>query len=82
LHRTAQLAPATGGPNYSSACSKSTRSSARRGATLRVNAAIEDPDIARKILEWLKLPARSPPLEPAAASGVPPESDAPDPEAE
>lgn len=30
-------------------------------------AAIEDPGVARKILECLKLPARAPPLEPAAA---------------
>jgi hypothetical protein len=37
----------------------------RCGSTLRLVAAIEDPDIARKILECLKLPARAPPLEPA-----------------
>jgi len=30
-------------------------------------AAVEDPTVARKILECLKLPARAPPLEPAAA---------------
>ena len=41
-------------------------------------AAIEDPDVARKILECLKLPARAPPLEPAAASGALLEPDAPD----
>ena len=34
---------------------------------MRIIAAIEDPDIARKILECLKLPARAPPLEPATA---------------
>jgi len=38
------------------------------GSTLRLIAAIEDPAVARKILECLKLPARAPPLEPA--SGV------------
>jgi hypothetical protein len=45
----------------------------RCGSTMRLIAAIEDPDIARKILECMKLPARAPPLEPAAA-------DTPDPE--
>ncbi len=39
----------------------------RCGSTMRVIAAIEDPGVARKILECLKLPARAPPLEPAAA---------------
>ncbi len=34
---------------------------------MRLIAAIEDPMVARKILECLKLPARSPPLAPAAA---------------
>jgi hypothetical protein len=34
---------------------------------MRVIAAIEDPRVARKILECLNLPARAPPLEPAAA---------------
>jgi hypothetical protein len=34
---------------------------------MRIIAAIEDPGIARKILECLKLPARAPPLEPATA---------------
>jgi hypothetical protein len=33
---------------------------------LRLIAAIEDPSVARKILECLKLPARAPPLEPAS----------------
>ena len=36
------------------------------GSTLRLIAAIEDPAVARKILECLGLPARAPPLEPAA----------------
>jgi hypothetical protein len=40
---------------------------ARCGSTLRLIAAIEDPDVARRILECLELPARAPPLEPAAA---------------
>jgi len=39
----------------------------RCGSTLRLIAAIEDPTVARRILECLKLPARAPPLEPAAA---------------
>jgi len=39
----------------------------RCGSTMRVIAAIEDPGVARKILECLNLPARAPPLEPAAA---------------
>ena len=34
---------------------------------MRLIAAIEDPSVARKILECLKLPARAPPLEPAMA---------------
>ena len=34
---------------------------------MRIIAAIEDPGIARKILECLKLPARAPPLESATA---------------
>jgi len=38
----------------------------RCGATLRLIAAIEDPMVARKILECQKLPARAPPLVPAA----------------
>jgi hypothetical protein len=33
---------------------------------MRILAAIEDPDIARKILECLKLPARAPPRVPKA----------------
>ena len=39
----------------------------RCGSSMRLIAAIEDPTVARKILECLKLPARAPPLEPAAA---------------
>ena len=39
----------------------------RCGSTIRLIAAIEDPMVARKILECLKLPARSPPLAPAEA---------------
>jgi len=39
----------------------------RCGSTLRLIAAIEDPMVARRILECLKLPARAPPLAPAAA---------------
>ncbi len=38
---------------------------------MRLIAAIEDPMVARKILQCLKLPARSPPI-------VPAEADAPD----
>ena len=38
----------------------------RCGSTLRFIAAIEDPAVARKILECLGLPARAPPLEPTA----------------
>jgi len=34
----------------------------RCGSTMRLIAAIEDPDVARRILECLKLPARAPPL--------------------
>jgi Putative transposase len=39
----------------------------RCGATLRLIAAIEDPAIARRILECLDLPARAPPIAPATA---------------
>jgi hypothetical protein len=39
------------------------------GSTMRLIAAIEDPQIARRILECLKLPARAPPL--GDAIGVP-----------
>jgi hypothetical protein len=53
----------------------------RCGSTLRLIAAIEDPAIARKILECLKLPARAPPLEPASAIDPAPEPAAPDQEA-
>ncbi|MDP7135598.1 MAG: hypothetical protein QF437_34240, partial [Planctomycetota bacterium] len=34
----------------------------RCGSTMRLIAAIEDPDIARRILDCLNLPARAPPL--------------------
>jgi hypothetical protein len=39
----------------------------RCGSTLRLIAAIEDPMVARRILDCLELPARAPPLAPAAA---------------
>jgi len=39
----------------------------RCGSTMRLIAAIEDPTVAQKILECLKLPARAPPLASAAA---------------
>jgi hypothetical protein len=42
----------------------------RCGSTLRLIAAIEDPAVARKILECLRLPARAPPLEPAALDAL------------
>jgi hypothetical protein len=38
----------------------------RCGGVMRLIAAIEDPDVARRILECLKLPARAPPLGAAA----------------
>jgi len=38
------------------------------GARMRLVAAIEDPDVARKILECLDLPARAPPLVPAPSA--------------
>ncbi len=38
----------------------------RCGAGMRVVAAIEEPEVARRILECLDLPARAPPLGPAA----------------
>ena len=50
----------------------------RCGSTLRLIAAIEDPAVARRILECLKLPARSPPIEPASWAAIPPEPVAPD----
>jgi len=40
------------------------------GSTMRLIAAIEDPMVARRILECLKLPARSPPLAPAEANAL------------
>jgi hypothetical protein len=43
---------------------------------MRLLAAIEDPEVARKILECLDLPARAPPLEPAPSSlSLGPETD-------
>ena len=39
----------------------------RCGSSLRLVAAIEDPIVARQILECLALPARAPPLGPATA---------------
>ncbi len=49
----------------------------RCGSTMRLIAAIEDPRVARKILECLKLPARAPPLVSAVAvsPGHEPEDD-------
>ena len=44
----------------------------RCGSTLRLIAAIEDPLVARKILECLGLPARAPPLETAAGEAEEP----------
>jgi hypothetical protein len=41
---------------------------------MRLIAAIEDPDVARRILECLKLPARAPPLRAAAAEPEQPAS--------
>ena len=43
----------------------------RCGSTLRLIAAIEDPETARRILECLELPARAPPL--GDATGLPDE---------
>ena len=40
------------------------------GARMRLVAAIEDPAVARKILECLDLPARAPPLKPAPSSAA------------
>jgi hypothetical protein len=51
------------------------------GSTLRLIAAIEDPAVARKILECLKLPARAPPLAAALAIDRAPEPASPDLEA-
>jgi hypothetical protein len=50
----------------------------RCDSTLRLIAAIEDPAVARRILECLKLPARAPPVEPASWAAIPPEPVAPD----
>ncbi|NOR67929.1 MAG: hypothetical protein GQ528_11300 [Woeseiaceae bacterium] len=49
----------------------------RCGSTLRLIAAIEDPAVAGKILECLKLPARSPPIETASWAAIPPDPIAP-----
>jgi len=43
----------------------------RCGAALRLIAAIEDPAVARRILECIGLPARAPPLTPGAPIDVP-----------
>jgi len=45
----------------------------RCGSTMRLIAAIEDPDIARRILDCLNLPARAPPLHEATAAAEEPE---------
>jgi hypothetical protein len=50
----------------------------RCDSTLRLIAAIEDPAVARRILECLKLPARAPPVEPASWAAIPPKPVAPD----
>ena len=43
---------------------------------MRLLAAIEDPDVARQILECLDLPARAPPIKPApSAVSLGPEAD-------
>ena len=49
----------------------------RCGSTLRLIAAIEDPAVARRILECLELPARSPPVQPASWAAIPAEPVAP-----
>ena len=43
----------------------------RCGSTLRIIGAIEDPTVARRILECMGLPARAPPLSPAPADTHP-----------
>ena len=45
------------------------------GAGLRLLAAIEDPEVACKILACLDLPVRAPPILPAQAAGVRVEGD-------
>jgi len=50
----------------------------RCDSTLRLIATIEDPAVARRILECLKLPARAPPVEPASWAAIPPKPVAPD----
>jgi hypothetical protein len=50
----------------------------RCGSTMRLIAAIEDPDVARRILECMELPARAPPLRDATvapAEPISPEDD-------
>ena len=42
---------------------------------MRILAAIEEPDVARKILECLDLPARAPPLSPAPDASTGQETD-------
>ena len=54
----------------------------RCDSTLRLIAAIEDPAVARRILECLKLPARSPPVKPASWAAIPRKPVAPDPDAD
>jgi hypothetical protein len=49
----------------------------RCDSTLRLIAAVEDPAVARRILECLNLPARSPPVEPASWATIPPKPVAP-----
>ncbi|MHC4408483.1 MAG: transposase [Planctomycetota bacterium] len=49
----------------------------RCGSTLHLIAAIEDPAVARRILECLNLPARSPPVEPASWAAIHPKPVAP-----
>ncbi len=46
---------------------------------MRLLAAIEEPEVARKILECLDLPARAPPLQPARSTvSLGPETDSVD----
>jgi len=48
------------------------------GAALRLIAAVEDPAIARRILECIGLPARAPPIAPAVSSDTSLRSSEPD----
>jgi len=50
----------------------------RCDSTLRLIAAIEDPAVARSILQCLNLPARSPPVKPAWWAAIPPKPVVPD----